>query len=141
MAKTEESTVVTTENPVADYKRILAEVLDSRPSGTRIRLAAELGKNRSFISQIANPVYATPIPAGHIELIFEICHFSPDKRRQFLAAYARAHPRRPVMLAEPHRLKTHIFHLPDLGDEVRNAKLHALVSEFVRKLVGLMEER
>jgi hypothetical protein len=141
MAKTEESTAPSTENPVTDYKRILSEVLDRRPSGTRIRLAAELGKNRSFISQIANPIYTTPIPAGHIERIFEICHFAPNERRQFLDAYARAHPRRPVMLAEAHRMKAHIFHLPDFGDEVKNAKLHALVSEFVRKLAGLMEDR
>ena len=141
MAKPEALTAAATESPVAGYKRILAEVLDRRPSGTRIRLAAALGKNRSFVSQIANPVYATPIPVGHIELIFEVCHFAPDERRQFLAAYALAHPRRPVMLAEAHRLKAHIFHLPDLGDEARNAKLHSLVSEFVRKLSGLMEER
>ena len=40
---------------VAAYKRILADVLDRRPSGTRQRLAAALGKNRSFVSQITNP--------------------------------------------------------------------------------------
>ena len=35
---------------VADYKRILAKVLDNRPSGTRQKLATALGKNRSFVS-------------------------------------------------------------------------------------------
>ena len=30
-------------------------------------VAEGLGKNRSFISQIANPNYSVPIPAGHIE--------------------------------------------------------------------------
>ena len=45
-----------------------------------------LGKNRSFVSQITNPAYATPIPAQHLETIFEICHFSPRR--------ARALPRR-----------------------------------------------
>src|SRR4029079_8563721 len=34
---------------VALYKRLLADVIDGRPSGTRQRLAAALGKNRSFI--------------------------------------------------------------------------------------------
>jgi len=37
---------------VAEYKRIFKEVLDSRPSGMRIRLAHAMGKNRSFVSQI-----------------------------------------------------------------------------------------
>ena len=56
---------------VAAYKRILQKVLDSRPSGMRQRLAESLGKNRSFISQISNPAYPTPIPAQHIDTIFE----------------------------------------------------------------------
>jgi hypothetical protein len=32
---------------VAEYKIILRKVLDNRPSGTRLKLAAALGKNRS----------------------------------------------------------------------------------------------
>ena len=79
---------------VTDYKNILRRVLENRPSGTRQRLSAALGKNRSFISQITNPSYAVPIPAPHLSTIFEICHFSAADRRAFLDAYARAHPRR-----------------------------------------------
>ena len=79
---------------VADYKNILRRVLENRPSGTRQRLSAALGKNRSFISQITNPSYSVPIPAPHLSTIFEICHFSLEDRREFLEAYARAHPRR-----------------------------------------------
>ena len=45
----------------ADYKRVLQEVCDNRPSGTRGRLAIALGTNRSFVSQLVNPVYAMPI--------------------------------------------------------------------------------
>jgi hypothetical protein len=69
---------------VARYKSILQRVIDNRPSGTRQRLAGAPGKNRSFVSQITNPAYATPIPARHIETIFDICHFSPDDRQTFL---------------------------------------------------------
>ena len=47
---------------VAVYKRIFKDVLDSRPSGMRIRLAHAMGKNRSFVSQISNPAYPVPIP-------------------------------------------------------------------------------
>ena len=50
---------------VAAYKRVLQDVLERRPSGMRQRLAEALGKNRSFISQISNPTYPTPIPAQH----------------------------------------------------------------------------
>jgi dihydroxyacetone kinase len=47
------------DNPaVAEYKRILQQVLENRPSGTRLSLAETLGKNRSFISQITNPSYS-----------------------------------------------------------------------------------
>ena len=78
---------VTSDEAVARYKAILQRVMENRPSGTRQRLAGALGKNRSFVSQIANPAYSTPIPAGHLDTIFEICHFSPEERRQFLDAY------------------------------------------------------
>ena len=86
---------------VGAYKGVLKRVLDTRPSGTRHRLAIALGKNRSFISQIANPVYAVPIPVQHLETIFEICHFTAADRREFLAAYAEAHPRRLDLVRKP----------------------------------------
>ena len=96
------------EEAVVTYKAILKRVMDNRPSGTRQRLAGALGKNRSFISQITNPAYATPIPARHVETIFEICHFSPDDRQLFLEAYARAHPTQDGGRAErPPRPRAH----------------------------------
>ena len=119
---------------VAEYKRVLAEVLDHRPSGTRQRLAAALGKNRSFISQICSEAYATPIPYGHLTAIFEICHFNQVERARFLTAYSRAHPRRPHMSIEPQRLKAHTIYLPDLGSNGANEKLHKLVTDFVREM-------
>ena len=128
------------EAAVVEYKKILTDVLETRPSGTRQRLAAALGKNRSFISQITNPAYATPIPANHIDLIFEICHFSMDAKRRFLDAYRRGHPRRLQLVQEHPRLKAHTIYLPDLGDEARNEKLHTLVADFVRQMAGVIRE-
>jgi hypothetical protein len=125
---------------VAAYKTILTGVLDRRPSGTRQRLAAALGKNRSFISQISNPSYATPIPPNHIDIIFEICHFSPQERRQFINAYARAHPRRQMLVADGHKVHAHTIYLPDLGDDEKNGKLHTLVADFVRQIARLFEQ-
>ena len=69
---------------VAEYKRIFKEVLDSRPSGMRIRLAHAMGKNRSFVSQISNPAYPVPIPVQHLNTIFEVCHFPPPAKAAFL---------------------------------------------------------
>ena len=57
---------------VAEYKRIFKEVLDSRPSGMRIRLAHAMGKNRSFVSQISNPSYPVPVPVQHLATIFDV---------------------------------------------------------------------
>jgi hypothetical protein len=129
----------TSEELVAAYKRILAAVLDRRPSGTRQRLAAALGKNRSFITQISNPAYSTPIPSNHVDIIFEICHFSPDERLRFTDAYGRAHPRRPAFTPDAHKVKPHTIYLPDLGDDDKNARLHTLVADFVRQVARMFE--
>ncbi len=127
------------EAAVARYKTILQHVIDNRPSGTRQRLAAALGKNRSFVSQIANPAYPTPIPARHVEMIFDICHFSPDERAHFLEAYNLAHPRRIASQASERRPRGHTVYLPDLGDAERNRELDRTVSEFVQRLSKLIE--
>ena len=103
--------------PVSAYKQLLATIIDRRPSGTRQRLASALAKNRSFVSQITNPAYATPIPAAHLEIIFELCHFSAPEKRQFMDLYHAAHPRRLTLLEVRSRLKPHTVYLPDLGDE------------------------
>ena len=125
---------------VATYKNILAGVLDQRPSGTRQRLAVALAKNRSFISQISNPTYPTPIPANHIDVIFEICHFSPAEKKRFMDAYKRGHPKRFAIHHDAQHLKAHTVYLPDLGDDARNEQLHSVVSDFVRQIARVMKE-
>ena len=122
---------------VAAYKRMLAEIIDRRPSGTRQRLAVALAKNRSFVSQITNPAYATPIPASHLGQIFEVCHFSAAERQAFMRLYTEAHPRK--MLAEAEQRQCMSVSLPDLGSEARNRKLHGLVSSFVRDIAKLID--
>jgi hypothetical protein len=126
---------------VSAYKRVLQEVLDSRPSGMRQRLAEALGKNRSFISLISNPGYPTPIPVQHLEHIFEICHFSPRERERFLTAYRTAHPRRLQLLKEERdRLRQVTVAVPDLGTEARNRQLDAVLKEFADKIAQLLRE-
>lgn len=125
---------------VTAYKRILAGVLDKRPSGTRQRLASALGKNRSFVSHMVGESYATPIPVAHLDTIFRVCHFSTEERDQFLVAYGAAHPKRIALVAKPPVDIAHTVHLPDLGDAARNAKLQELVTDFVRQLVKIVNE-
>src|SRR5450432_4035054 len=135
--------VVMPERPRADavaaYKAVLKRIIDTRPSGTRHRLAIALGKNRSFISQIANPVYTVPIPAQHLDTIFEICHFTASDRRDFVAAYAEAHPRRhdPVRKAAGTRKVT--LTLPDLGNARRNRLFDETITDVARRLARLAE--
>jgi hypothetical protein len=125
---------------VAEYKRIFKEVLDSRPSGMRIRLAHAMGKNRSFVSQISNPSYPVPVPVQHLGTIFEVCHFPPAAREAFLRAYARAHPRRLGHLAKTPRDRAITLHLPDLGNARRNGKVDALLQEFARRLIAILQD-
>lgn len=127
----------TANEAVAAYKRMLGAIIEKRPSGTRQRLATALAKNRSFVSQITNPAYATPIPASHLAKIFEICHFSTAERQEFTRLYGLAHPKK--MLTNAPRA-TAAVHLPDLGDAERNRKLHGLVSAFVRDVARLIED-
>jgi hypothetical protein len=123
---------------VAEYKAILQRVLEARPSGTRQRIATALAKNRSFVTQITSPAYDTPIPARNVDLIMEICHFSPHEREAFLAAYARAHPSRHTTPRGEPRTRAHVVYLPDLGSEEENRKLDGLIGDFVEKLAGLI---
>ncbi len=125
---------------VAEYKRIFKDVLDSRPSGMRIRLAHAMGKNRSFVSQISNPAYPVPIPVQHLNTIFDVCHFPPPAKAAFLGAYARAHPRRMGRLAEIPHERIITLHLPDLGSSKRNGQLDALMQEFARRLTAILQD-
>jgi hypothetical protein len=129
-------------NPVAAYKRVLAAVLDNRPSGTRQRLAVALGKNRSFISQIANPSYATPIPAQHLETIFEICLFPAAERRAFLEAYGRAHPGKVerTKKRKDHRLRPITVYVPNLEDEAKNQALDRLLADIAARIGKLTDD-
>ncbi|MGB8818438.1 MAG: hypothetical protein WCC66_11010 [Rhizobiaceae bacterium] len=122
--------------PLETYKNMLQRVIDSRPSGTRQRLAEALGKNRSFISQITNPAYVTPVPVQHLEIIFHICHFSPADKRDFLAAYRTAHPGRLDTAEGSRPTRSLTIDLPDFG----NAQMNRRVDEMVHSMVRAIQE-
>jgi len=126
--------------PLERYKRQLQEILDRRPSGVRQRLAEALGKNRSFVSQISNPAYSTPVPAAHLETIFEICPFSAAEREAFLAAYRQAHPRRLRVVQDAPRHRTVTLRVPDLGSARKNAELERLLQDLLAGIARLSED-
>jgi hypothetical protein len=125
---------------LAAYKAVFKSVLDKRPSGMRLRLANALGKNRSFISQISNPAYATPIPSQHLVAIFELCHFSTAEKTAFLDAYRQAHPQRVDRLNAARRERAVTFQLPSLGSPKKDGQLDALLHDFGRRLAALIRE-
>ena len=77
----------------------------------------------------------------HVEGIFEICHFSPRERQQFLAAYNQAHPRRLQLHSEQQRVRRVTLTLPDLGDERRNKQIEDIVAEFAEKVARVLRDR
>jgi hypothetical protein len=123
---------------VEAYKAILRNVLDRRPSGTRQRLATALRKNRSFVSHMSNPRYRVPIPALHLETIFEICHFSPTEKRDFLEAFGQAHPNRLKASRGGLHLRSLRLEVIDLGDPRKNRELDDRVKEIARRLSKLL---
>jgi nitroreductase len=123
--------------PVSAYKSILQAVINNRPSGTRQRLAAAIGKNRSFISQITNPAYPTPIPAQHLETIFSICHYSPSERDAFLSAYRRAHPGRLEIVEQELPMRRVVIEMPDFGDTRKNRAADEMLADIARRMAKI----
>jgi hypothetical protein len=126
---------------VEAYKSILRDVLNQRPSGTRQRLATALGKNRSFVSHISSPAYPVPIPAPHLEIIFEICHFSHAERSTFLDAFMRAHPNRLKQVRGGPSLRSLKLDVFDFGDAQKNREFDELVRDTARRLARLIRNR
>ena len=126
---------------IARYKAVLRDIIDKRPSGTRQKIAAAVGKHKSFVSQIVNPAYPIPLPAAHIPTIFSICHFSGEEREAFLEAYRAAHPRQSSKLpapgregAAPRQLR---IELPAFDDAARQREVEATIEDFARRVIAL----
>ena len=132
------------EELIAAYKRLLQTYLDRRPSGLRLKIAKAIGKHRSFVSQITNPVYPIPVPARHLETIFRICHLAPEEKHAFLAAYEAAHPYHPR--AEPRgprksREKRVVeIELPVVDDPEIEREMDELLRQVARQIEKLVRK-
>ncbi len=131
------------EELIRRYKTILQQVVDRRPSGIRLKIAESIGRNKSFISQITNPNYATPIPKRHLPLIFELTHFTAEEKSQFTSYYRAAHPR--VGAPPPDRTANEAtralrLQLPRLASTQLEAKVDNMVRDFAHRLNDLMRK-
>jgi hypothetical protein len=128
---------------VADYKRLLQECLDRRPSGLRLKIARAIGKHRSFVSQITNPAYPIPVPARHLETIFRICHLAPEEKEAFLAAYEAAHPRQPREERRPPRRTREKriveIELPAVDDPALEREMEDMLRQLASQLEKLVK--
>ena len=137
MAKSEQRPPADAEEAIRAYKTVLSSVIEQRPSGTRQRLADALGKHRSFVTQITSPAYSTPIPSRHVQLIFSVCHFGPQERDAFLAAYETAHPGKVEAGGGIRRMRHLSLNVPDLGDARQNSALDRAINEFIQRIASI----
>jgi hypothetical protein len=126
------------DDPVKTYKLRLSALIDKRPSGTRQRIADALGKHRSFVTQITSTAYATPLPAKHVPVIFSVCHFNGEERRQFLADYHAAHPEKREEMEGGTALRHMSLMVLDLGDEDKNRRFDEAIAEFAHRMGALL---
>ncbi len=133
------------EELVAQYKRILQRYINRRPSGARMKIAAELNKNKSFVTQITNPSYSIPVPARHLDVIFDICHFTIKERETFLKAYTAAHPNYQYRVVKPGTAskgkgrRTLSIELPVLEDSAKQQKIEAMIKAYAQELFELVD--
>ncbi len=131
------------EELIRSYKTILQDIVDRRPSGLRLKIAQGIGRNKSFVSQITSPNYTIPVPRRHLEVIFELAHFSPEEKARFLDCYRRAHPRVAAQAAAPvagdHRVLE--LELPRLASTELEEHVDQLVRDFARRVTALMKSR
>ena len=131
------------EELVAQYKRILQRYINQRPSGARMKIAAELNKNKSFVTQITNPSYSIPVPARHLDVIFDICHFTVKERETFLKAYTAAHPNYQYRVVTPASLpdlgwRTLSIEVPVLEDSAKQQQIESMIKDYAHQLYQLV---
>jgi hypothetical protein len=131
-------TELATDDPVKLYKARLSALIDKRPSGTRQRIADALGKHRSFVTQILSTTYATPLPAKHVPVIFSVCHFNAEEKRQFLEDYHAAHPEKREEFDSGAVLRHMSLMVLDFKDEEKNRRFDEAIAEFAHRMAAIV---
>ncbi len=131
-----------TQDAIAEYKALLREYIDRRPSGTRRKLAEAFGTHKSFISQIINPNYRVPLPAQHIPALFRVCHLNAQEQRAFMEVYARAHPGQFGAIEDLASLESDVLRipLPEFRDSTQREQVEQLIKEFAERVIALVRD-
>lgn len=130
------------QHAIAEYKALLREYIDRRPSGTRQKLAEAFGTHKSFISQITNPNYRVPLPAQHIPALFKVCRLNAQEQRAFLDLYARAHPGQYGAIDDLASVENDAVRipLPHFEDPELRQQVEQLIKEFAERVVTLVKD-
>ncbi|MFP4538995.1 MAG: hypothetical protein ACLFPA_11925 [Dichotomicrobium sp.] len=131
-----------TQDAIIEYKTLLRQYIDRRPSGTRQKLAEAFGTHKSFISQIINPTYRVPLPAQHIPALFRVCHLNAQEQRAFLEVYARAHPGQYGAIEDLASVEKDVLRipLPEFDDPERRQQVEQLIKDFAERVIALMRD-
>jgi len=122
------------------YKRVLHDALNARPAGVRLRIADTIGTNKSFVSQITNPRYNTPLPAKYVEPLLDAVRPTAAERDRFLALYHEAHHMAGKRAGRPATEKARVLRieLPRLGSRSLERRVDTLVQELARQVSDLV---
>lgn len=125
------------------YKSFLKEAVEARPSGLRLRIASQIGKNKSFVSQITSPNYKTPLPEKYVEPILDAIHLTQKERERFLSIYRRAHPHARSHPTEPspEEMRVVKVELPKLESRRLESRVDQMIAQFARNLNDIARQR
>ena len=122
---------------VKAYKTVLQSVVSRCPPGTKRMIAERLGKSKSFVSQILNPAYETPVPKRDAELLIEICGFNKSEESRFRALYSTAHPAAVGSKGKDDVYKVCVA-LPNYPDVEQRIRVEEAILESARTIINLM---
>ncbi|MCW2309273.1 hypothetical protein [Rhodobium gokarnense] len=130
-----------TTDPLIAYKTFLRDAIETRPSGTRRKLAMAFGTHPSFISQITNPALKVPLPAQHIPTLFQVCHLTPEEQDAFLDLYKRAHPAQATSIEELAENEKNVVKilLPQFDDPAVRADVIQAIRDFADNVIRLAD--
>ena len=131
----------TQEEALRNYKVMLRELVNRRPSGTRLRIAKSTGTHKSFISQILNPNYRVPLPVQHVPTLMRVCVFSLEEKKRFLNLYALAHPDQAGRLfGERHRTPDRVvIAVPEFADPEIRKQVEDTIEAAAENIIALAQ--
>jgi len=87
---------------------------------------------------MTSPSYPTPIPQRHLPTILSVCHFTPEERDAFLAAYRTAHRGKLDLAKRRTGCAISICWCPISATTKTNMDFERAVSEFVASVGGMI---